>query len=104
MSEDETNGEIDSDLPIKKVTESGLAYKAVVNNVQMDTGRATKEVHDNVCADSGATGDVIGMRDKRKVTSITEVDDITLIGIGGNTEINQVGDCMYKDELKIEQG
>ena len=53
---------------------------------------------------TGATGDVIGKKDKDRVKNITEVDDITLVGIGGNTEINQVGDCVYKDELKIDQG
>ena len=104
--EDETNGEIESDLPIKEVTESGLAYNAVVQDIdnRSDGIKVSDQVYGHICVDSGATGDIIGKIDAQRSQNILEVDDITLVGIGGESDVNKAGDCIYTDELSTEQG
>ena len=66
--EDEATGEMRSDLPIKEVTESGLAYNAAVQDIdnRSDGIKVSNQVYDHICVDSGPTGDIIGKVDAQR--------------------------------------
>ena len=60
------------------------------------------DVWHDVCADSGATEDVLNSRCGVEANNIKQVDDIILMGMGGEVVIDQVGDYKFKNELKSE--
>ena len=60
------------------------------------------DVWHDVCADSGATEDVLNNRCGVSAINIRQVDDIILMGMGGEVVIDQVGDCKFKNELRSE--
>ena len=63
---------------------------------------AWHDVWHDVCADSGATEDVLNSRCGVGANNKMQVDDIILMGMGGEVKIGEVGDYIFSDELKSE--
>ena len=62
------------------------------------------DVWHDVCADSGATEDVLNNRCGVSAINKRQVDDIILMGIGGEVIVDEVGDYVFDKELKTEGG
>ena len=63
---------------------------------------AWHDVWHDVCADSGATEDVLNSRCGVSANNKKQIDDIILMGMGGEVKIEEVGDYIFSDELKSE--
>ena len=86
---------------IQPVSSSIQQYPASICNV-LNVVDTLHDVWHDVCADSGATEDVLNSRCGIEATNIKQVDDIILMGMGGEVVIDQVGDYKFKNELKSE--
>ena len=76
---------------IQPVSSSIQQYPASICNV-LNVVDTLHDVWHDVCADSGATEDVLNSRCGIEATNIKQVDDIILMGMGGEVVIDQVGD------------